>query len=656
MKAIDRWLRTHVPFLLLGMVLLLNSKDLLAAEPLPWAEFRLTDTRGKISQLAQIKTPLVVLAFLGSECPLAQLYAPRLEQLSQKYTGRGVTFLGVNSNQQDSLSEMAAYVNRTGITFYLGKDLRNQMADAIEAKRTPEVFVLDEQRRVRYRGRIDDQYGVGYSRPAAKRHDLAMAIDQLLAGKKVTVDRTIAVGCHIGRLRPVTGSNEVTYHGHVRPLLKKHCVQCHQPGEIGPFSLTDYQEVAGWAETIQEVVQLQRMPPWHASPRHGSFRNARFMSDQEKSLLRRWVAAGAPEGKPLSGNGLGEAIPVVRSKPWEPDVTIAMREQPFEVAAEGVVQYQYFVVDPGFKEDKWVSDAMIVPGNRSVVHHAIVFVRPPGNTRTRGFGWLTGYVPGQASTTLPPGLARRIPAGSKLVFQMHYTPVGKVVEDRTRLAMKFVEANSVQHEVLTMLAMNRDFEIPPGVSNFRQEAMVDDFPQGARLLAIAPHMHVRGKSFRFIHQRGSESRILLDVPRYDFNWQHVYELRDYLELKPGDRLQCVAHFDNSSQNLVNPDPTATVRWGDQTWEEMLIGYCVVAVPVGAAVATEAEQGLQQLAEKKARKFLENFDRNDDGQLERNEVPVALARFGFRRLDRNDDGVIVFREAVSDAMRTLRGKN
>jgi thiol-disulfide isomerase/thioredoxin len=656
MKAIDRWLGIHVSFLLLGMVLLLNSKGLLSAEPLPWAKFRLTGARGKVSQLAEIKTPLVVLAFLGTECPLAQLYAPRLEQLSQKYAGRGVTFLGVNSNQQDSVSEMAAYVKRTGITFYLGKDLRNQMADAIEAKRTPEVFVLDGQRRVRYRGRIDDQYGVGYSRSAAKRHDLAMAIDQLLAGKKVTVDRTAAVGCHIGRLRPVTGSNEVTYHGHVQPLLKKHCVQCHQPGEIGPFSLTDYQEVAGWAETIQEVVQLQRMPPWHASPRHGSFRNARFMSDQEKSLLRRWVAAGAPEGKPVTGNGGGEPKPAVRPNPWKPDVTIAMRERAFDVAAEGVVQYQYFVVDPGFKEDKWVSDAKIVPGNRSVVHHAIVFVRPPGNTRTRGFGWLTGYVPGQSNTALPAGLARRIPAGSKLVFQMHYTPVGKVVEDRTRIEMKFVEAASVQHEVLTMLAMNRDFEIPPGVANFREEALVDEFPQGARLLAIAPHMHVRGKSFRFVHQRGSESRILLDVPRYDFNWQHVYELRDYLELKPGDRLQCVAHFDNSSQNPVNPDPTATVRWGDQTWEEMLIGYCMVAVPVGAPVATKAEKALRQLAEKKARKFLEKFDRNEDGQLEKNEVPVALARFGFRRLDRNDDGVIVFREAVSDAMRTLRGKN
>ncbi|MEC9004320.1 MAG: redoxin domain-containing protein [Planctomycetota bacterium] len=656
MKANNRWLGCHALLLLLGTVLLPTSTILLSAEPLPWTDFRLTDTRGKVSHLAEIKTPLVVMVFLGTECPLAQLYAPRLEQLSQKYAGRGVTFLGINSNRQDSLADMVAYVKRTGITFTLGKDLRNQVADAMKAHRTPEVFVLDEQRRVRYRGRIDDQYGVGYSRTTAKRHDLAMAIDQLLAGEKVTVDRTTPVGCHIGRLRPITGNHEVTYHEHVQPLLKKHCVQCHQPGEIGPFSLTDYQEVAGWAETIQEVVQLQRMPPWHASPRHGEFRNARFVSDQEKSLLRRWVAAGAPEGKPVSGNDAGKPLPVVQTKPWKPDVTIAMRERPYEVPAEGVVQYQYFVVDPGFKEDKWISDAKIVAGNRSVVHHAIVFVRPPGNTRTRGFGWLTGYVPGQSNTELPPGLARRIPAGSKLIFQMHYTPVGKVVEDRTRIEMKFVEAETVQHEVLTMLAMNRDFEIPPGMANFREEAVVDAFPQGARLLAIAPHMHVRGKSFRFVHQRGSENRILLDVPQYDFNWQHVYELRDYVELKPGDRLQCVAHFDNSSQNPVNPDPTATVRWGDQTWEEMLIGYCMVAVPVGSPVVTDADKALRQLAEKKARKFLEKFDRNKDGQLEKNEVPVALARFGFRRLDRNDDGVIVFREAVSDAMRTLRGKN
>ena len=174
---------------------------------------------------------------------------------------------------------------------------------------------------------------------------------------------------------------------------------------------------------------------------------------------------------------------------------------------------------------------------------------------------------------------------------------------------------------------------------------------------MMPHMHLRGKAFRYTaHFPDGRSEILLDVPQYDFNWQHVYELRDYVELKPGDRLQCVAHFDNSSQNPVNPDPTATVRWGDQTWEEMLIGYCMVAVPVGSPVVTDADKALRQLAEKKARKFLEKFDRNKDGQLEKNEVPVALARFGFRRLARNDDGVIVFREAVSDAMRTLRGKN
>ncbi len=206
-----------------------------------------------------------------------------------------------------------------------------------------------------------------------------------------------------------------------------------------------------------------------------------------------------------------------------------------------------------------------------------------------------------------------------------------------------------------MLVINREFEIPPGVSNFREEAQLDRFPTGSRLLAMAPHMHVRGKSFRFLHQREGEERILLDVPTYDFNWQHVYRMRAPLELKPGDRLQCVAHYDNSSGNPANPDPTAIVRWGDQTWEEMLIGYCMVAMPRDARPEVGVDHQLERLAEEKARRFIKEFDRDGDGRVQRNEVPTAVANFGFRQVDRNRDGAISFREATTNAARTLRGK-
>jgi hypothetical protein len=534
------------------------------------------------------------------------------------------------------------------------------VADQFGATRTPEVFLLDKARSVVYHGRIDDQYGVGYIRDEPERRDLNEAINQLLADTPVEVAYAPPVGCLIGRVREPNEESPVTYSNQIARLMNKHCVECHRSGEIAPFALTGYDEVVGWAGMLAEVVREQRMPPWHANPQHGDFENERLMTDEEKELIYEWVRQGAPEGDPADHPELPEFVTGWRL-PRDPDQVIQMRKKPFTVPAEGAVEYQYFAVDPGFTEDKWVSAADVVPGARSVVHHVIVFVSPPENRRRHGLGLLAAYVPGQGSMQLGEGRARLVPAGSKLIFQMHYTPVGSEVIDMTKLGLVFADPDSVTEEVVSLIAMDEKFEIPPHVENYRVDAARRHWPAGGKLLAMAPHMHVRGKSFRFegIWPDGRRE-IMLDIPQYDFNWQTAYALAEPLPLHEGFVIECVANFDNSAKNLVNPDPSAAVRWGDQTWNEMMVAFFEVAVPRGSwkveaehqpRELTEAEQSA---ARKFAREFVERFDTNRDGQLRRKESPRTLAAFGFWKFDRNGDGVVTEDEVYAEALADRRG--
>jgi len=335
-----------------------------------------------------------------------------------------------------------------------------------------------------------------------------------------------------------------------------------------------------------------------------------------------------------------------------------MGTTPFTVAAQGTIEYQYFVADPGFTEDTWIQAAEVFPGNRQVVHHAIVFIRPPELDPSQGMGWLTAYVPGQSILSLPEGQAKLVPAGSKFIFQMHYTPTGREQEDRTRVGLLLADPAKVTEQVISMLVINRDFEIPPGADNHRIDAVVDRFPKGSRLLAISPHMHLRGKSFRFNVRQGDKSRILLDVPHYDFNWQHIYALETPLELKDGISIHCTGHFDNSENNLVNPDPSAVVRWGDQTWEEMMLGFMEISVPRNLKKPGEVFQD-RPLTEKEeteavtaARDLVKRFDKNGDGRVERAEVPDSFAVFAFRRMDRDGSKTISYEEALSASRRSV----
>jgi len=628
----------------------LGRSELAAAESVAIADFALSDFRGKEHSLKTPAGKAYVVAFLGTECPLAKLYATRLNQLRAEFLEQGVVVVGVNSNSHDSITELAAFANRHKLSFPMLKDPGNKIADLFKAERTPEVFLLDAKLQLQYAGRIDDQYGVGYARDEPKVKDLRNAIVNLLAGKEIEPQRTEAVGCLIGRVKSPDPTSSVTYSNQIARIFQKHCVECHRAGEIAPFELTEYDEVAGWADTILEVVDQQRMPPWHANPKHGKFVNQRLMTSEEKELIAKWVENGAPEGDPKN-------LPAPRKfttgwkLPRDPDFTIAMRSRPFTVPATGTVQYQYFVCDPGFKEDVWVQAAEVIPGNRAVVHHALVFIRPPDGVQQRGIGWLGAYVPGQAYASLPDYRARRVPAGSKLVFQMHYTPVGSPQDDITRLGLIFADESKVTEEVVTRIIIDRKLEIPPRAANHRIEKLVGSFPPGSKLLGIAPHAHLRGRAFRFDLIRDGKSETLLDVPQYDFNWQHAYELETPLEIA-GDQIRCVGIYNNSKSNLVNPDPDAVVRWGDQTWEEMFLAYFALAIP-RENLTKEVKKLDPAVVEAEAKKFLKRLDKNEDGVVTKQEVPDGLRVFAFNRFDKNKDEVLSLEEAKDAARIRLR---
>lgn len=659
------------------------TNDCVAAPPsgLTLQPFELSDHRGRVWKLDELlagggaaaSDSVLVVAFLGTECPLAKLYSGRLGELANSYADRGVRVVGVISNRQDSLQKIGAFVDRQSIEYPVLKDPGNRLADTLGAERTPEVFVFDGQRKLAYWGRIDDQYGIGYAKDEPGQQDLKAAIDDVLAGRPVAVAKTRSVGCLIGRTKQTQADAEITYVNSVATILQNRCLECHRDGEIAPFAMDDPEEIAGWADMIAEVVREGRMPPWHASPEHGDFSNDRSMPEDEKETLFAWAEAGAPIGDLVNDRHLLPTPPTFTSGwqlPREPDMVVDVSPEPFSVPATGVVSYQRFTVDPGLDEDVWLESAEILPGNRAVVHHILAFVRPRGTEggldATRGF--LVGYVPGARNEGWPEGMAKRIPGGSEIVFQVHYTPIGTPQLDQSKLGLCFMDAEKVTHEVTTSSALQIYLNIRPGKKSYMTHGLSPTMRTNSILLGMSPHMHVRGKEYRYELLTADDKRsTLLDIPNYDFNWQTTYVLREPLPIAPGDRIFCTAVYDNSARNLNNPNPTKKVGWGDQTWDEMMIGYFHYATPLvkinsGDGDAKKPRRGRlaaffggggndarqeerDRIAREVARmKKFDALDKDGDGRLLRSDVPPELYPI-FDNLDVNRDGIVTREEVV-----------
>jgi hypothetical protein len=373
------------------------------------------------------------------------------------------------------------------------------------------------------------------------------------------------------------GANQVTFSKDVAPILYKSCAECHRPGEIAPMSLLTYQEVRPWAKSIRERVVQRSMPPWSADPKYGHWANDPRLTQKEIDTITAWVDSGAPQGD-------ARDLPQIPkfSEGWTigtPDAVISMQEE-YTVPADGTVPYLYFTMPTGFTEDKWIQAMEIRPGNRSVVHHVIAFAQDPNVKDTnpggegelrRGRTHLGGITPNKTGIVFSNGTARLIKKGSNIVFQMHYTTNGQVSKDRTKIGFVFAK-EPAKRLLMTGNAADARFAIPPGDPNYEVKAS-KTFNEDVLITSFMPHMHVRGKAFTYtaVYPDG-RSEILLNVPKYDFNWQLTYIPKQPLLMPKGTRLDCVAYYDNSTKNKFNPDPTQTVRWGDQTWEEMMIGW------------------------------------------------------------------------------------
>ncbi len=543
--------------------------------------FVLPDSTGKniaFSDFNDSKTLVVV--FLGTQCPIGNSYVPVLSDLQKRYRDQGLQVIAVNSNLADDAKSVAKHATEFKIDFPVFVDDSQVVADLFGARRTPEAFVLDRRRHIRYRGRIDDRFGYSYKRDKARRSDVEEAVKELLAGKAVSIAETEPAGCIITRESRLKIKGEITFAKHVSRILQKNCADCHHPGTAAPFSLLKYEDARNWSGMVRETVVERRMPPWSADPRFGHWANDLRMSTEDIDTLVAWIDGGMPLGD-------RKDLPQPReyADGWlsgTPDIIFKIPSD-FTVQAQGTVKYQYFVTPTNFKEDVWVQASEARPGNWDAVHHIIVYVREKGTARKQGLPAVAGFAPGEEPMVLPQGVGFKVPAGSELVWQLHYTPTGKVEHDRSEVGLYLCKERP-QREVKGDFAINFRFAIPPGAESHEVVAQAK-INKDVEVISFTPHMHLRGRNFKYTaHYPDGRKEVLLSVPNYDFNWQHRYRPAKPLVLPAGTTIHCVAHFDNSIHNPANPDPTKPVRWGDQSWEEMMIGFfsTVDALPIASS--------------------------------------------------------------------------
>lgn len=548
-----------------------------------------TDTTGKAGKLADFKDQkAVVVLFTSTSCPISLKYAPTLARLEKTYRDKGVAFVYVNPIATDSADDIAKAIKTHGFTGPYVHDKDGSFAKALGARATTDAFVLDPARTIAYHGAVDDQYGQGYQLPAPKASYLAPALDAVLTGNVPTIRATEAPGCELD-LKPARGSQTgITYHNQIARLVQAHCVECHRKGGVAPFPLDTYKDVVAHTGQITKVIDNETMPPWFAARSEkgpSPWVNDRSLTTTEKVELLGWL-----HGEKAQGNPADAPRPRTFDPDWQigkPDVIIRA-EKAVPVQAEGVMDYQHVEAETDFAEDKWVQALEVRPSARQVVHHVLVFVLPPrkagekvnpfdGVARSETQGYYAIYVPGNSTLVYPNGFGKKFPKGSRVRFQIHYTPNGTATEDRPELGLVFCKEKP-KHSVVVAAVTNPLMSIPPGADNHPVPAVLP-VPFDVKLIAFLPHMHVRGKAFRYeVTPKGGKKEVLLDIPRYDFNWQLRYEFAEYRAVPRGSTLWGTAWYDNSARNPANPDPSATVKWGKQSFDEMMLGYVEYYIP------------------------------------------------------------------------------
>lgn len=532
----------------------------------------------------------LVIALFSSSCPISRKLAPETVRLEKDLEAQNVKLLLVNAPPGQKNDEITKFITDHGLKSTVALDADGTLAQTLAATTTTEVFLLDATRTLVYRGALNDQYGLGYAKEQPAHHYLRDAVAAMLQGQPADITATSAPGCALDLpAKTALTRSKVTYHRDIARIMQANCVECHHSGGVGPFALDSYDAIIEHAGMIRKQVERGAMPPWFAAAlegqTHSPWANDRSLSERDRADLLTWLGSDRPKGDVADA-------PTPRQFPSEwsigkPDAIIAAAK-PIAIKAEGTMPYQHVTVTTDFPEDRWVRGYEILPTERQVVHHVIVTVHEKGR-KVRGGGdegtegYWAAYVPGNTKQIYPAGFARKLPAGATVSFQIHYTPNGKAVEDTMRMGLLFAQ-EPPKYVVHTTALPNARIQIPAGASNHVETAQ-RKLPVDINAMAWMAHMHVRGKAFKFeaISPDG-KTEILLDIPRYDFNWQLRYDYAMPRFLPRGTTLKITAVFDNSTENPANPDPTKNVRWGQQTYDEMMIGYLEHYTPLNPEVA------------------------------------------------------------------------
>ena len=549
---------------------------------------------GKKYQSADIKSnKATVFIFTSTQCPLSSIYTPRINRLISATQNRGVQFFIVNSNREDSIESFRKYAQDRAFLCAVVKDSDLALADALAANSTPEAVVLDSEAVVRYRGRIDDNPEI----EKVIRHDLQDALSALLAGKPVPRPRTLALGCLIFRDSTKVEeapSGSPTYSHDVAAILNSLCVSCHRPGENGPFSLTTYQQSKTWAAAIKQYTSRRVMPPWKPVKGFGDFLDSNTLSDSQIAVLARWADLGAPLGDARSVPLLPKQAINTAWKLGKPDI-ILQPKGPYHLAPDGKDVYRNYVFPQEFTQDRFIRAVEFKEDNRAIVHHIVVYIdrsgmsasldnkeKEPGFTVPgTGIGvgredtdWLTLWTPGSnTSRVFPPNTACKLPAGARLVLQVHYHKTGRVEKDQSRAGIYFTPRSAVKQEIRMEPILNMFFKLQPGKAA-QEVTQSYHIQQNMHVWAVMPHMHFLGKEMRMEATLPDGSQIpLIYINDWDFNWQDVYRFKTPIALPQGSRIDVNALFDNTEQNPRQPShPPRLVRWGEQSTDEMFIGF------------------------------------------------------------------------------------
>jgi len=550
----------------------------------------------------------VAIVFMAAKCPVSQRYTLRLNRLHEEFSSRGVTILGISSNKNESLKELVRYAYDTGYKIQLVKDTDGEIARQIGATMTPQVFVVDQQSILRYRGAIDDDR---YEN-RVKNHYLQDALNALLNKRPVPVSSTQAFGCTVHLPEQGSSVDVVNYADHIAAILWNNCQPCHSPGQVAPFALLTYEDAETWSTEIAHYTQARFMPPWKPVAGFGEFKNERRLSDEEIALIARWVETGSPPGdlKKLPP-------PPAFSSGWplgEPDAILEMQET-YEIGPEGEDEYRNFVIPTNFDRDMYVQALDIQPGNRNVVHHALVIADLTDDSRKKdaqdpkpGFAqimaggpqsqpkswrqklkdkwqnliqgqkpkakqrrqvvYINGWLPGMTPNVLPKGTGALLPKGKDVVLLMHYYRTGKVEQDRSKIGLYFLDEPNPTR-VYTRDISKRNFTIPAGEKRYELKPR-GTLKEDIYLVGIIPHMHFIGREMKVTAMLPTHEEIpLVWIKDWDFNWQDFYHYKELLFLPKGTEIRVNANFDNSAANPRNPnDPPIAVSYGYNTTDEM----------------------------------------------------------------------------------------